>query len=88
MQGRKTPQSTDSPPNKTWQICLSFGLTVGIAVYLLGFLFGAWLDDTWGTKPLFTIIGALIAIASSFYRLIHDFMVLDKWQKEHKGKKQ
>ena len=59
---------------------------IGISVYILGFLLGAWLDDKLGTGPLFTIIGALIAIASSFYRLIHDFMILDRWEKEHKGK--
>ena len=86
MTKKDNHQQIDSPPNKVWQICLSFGLTIGISVYILGFLLGAWLDDKLGTGPLFTIIGALIAIASSFYRLIHDFMILDRWGKEHKGK--
>jgi len=79
-------QQIESPPNKVWQICLSFGLTIGISVYILGFLLGAWLDDKLATSPLFTIIGSLLAIVSSFYRLIHDFMALDKWEKAHKGK--
>ena len=86
MTKKDNHQQIDSPPKKVWQICLSFGLTIGISVYILVFLLGAWLDDKLGTGPLFTIIGALIAIASSFYRLIHDFMILDRWEKEHKGK--
>ena len=86
MTKKDNHQQIDSPPNKVWQICLSFGLTIGISVYILGFLLGAWLDDKLGTGPLFTIIGALIAIASSFYRLIHDFMILDRWEIEQKGK--
>ena len=84
MTKKDNHQQIDSPPNKVWQICLSFGLTIGISVYILGFLLGAWLDDKLGTGSLFTIIGA--PIASSFYRLIHDFMILDRWEKEHKGK--
>ncbi len=86
MPKKDNNQQIESPPNKVWQICLSFGLTIGISVYILGFLLGAWLDDKLATSPLFTIIGSLLAIVSSFYRLIHDFMALDKWEKAHKGK--
>ena len=74
------------PTNKLWQIGLSFGLTVGISVYILGFLLGSWLDDKFATGQLFTIIGVLLAIFSSFARLIHDFMVLDKQSKQNKEK--
>ncbi len=86
MPKKDNNQQIESPPNKVWQICLSFGLTIDISVYILGFLLGAWLDDKLATSPLFTIIGSLLAIVSSFYRLIHDFMALDKWEKAHKGK--
>ena len=68
-----------SAENKqVWQICITFGLTIGISIYILGFLIGAYLDKKFATAPLFTIIGALLAIASSFARLIKGFSTLDK----------
>ena len=72
--------------NKLWQIGISFGLTVGISVYILGFLLGAWLDEKFATGQVFTIIGVLLAIFSSFARLIHDFILLDKQSKQNKEK--
>ena len=76
MTKKDNHQQIDSPPNKVWQICLSFGLTIGISVYILGFLLGAWLDDKLGTGPLFTIIGALIAKMCIRDRVIGAFIGL------------
>jgi len=62
----------DTSAKKFWQICVGFGLTLGISIYILGFLVGAYFDERFNSQPVFLIIGTLLAIASSFYRLIRD----------------
>lgn len=55
---------------------ISFGLTMGITVYLL-YLGGKWLDSRLGTTPLFIMLGILLAIATVFRQLIGDIETLN-----------
>lgn len=75
-------QNTGKENKKLWQACLSFGLTVGISIYILAFLLGAWLDEKLGIAPVCTIIGALLAIASSFARLLKNISNSTRRDKE------
>ena len=79
---KKNPNDTFT--KKYWQIGITFGLTIGLAIYILGVLLGGFLDEKFVTQPLFTIIGTLLAIFASFYRLIHDFSALEKNKKVNK----
>lgn len=54
---------------------VSFGLAMGIAIYLL-YLGGSWLDARLGTTPLFMVLGILLAIVTVFKRLISDIKKL------------
>lgn len=53
--------------------CSAFGLSLGLQLYIIGVLFGGWLDKRLGTAPLFQLLGILAAIFLSFFRLISDF---------------
>jgi F0F1-type ATP synthase assembly protein I len=79
---KNTPNDTFT--KKYWQIGITFGLTIGLSIYILGVLFGGFLDEKFSTQPLFTIIGTLLAIAASFYRLIRDFSAIERSKKKNK----
>jgi len=68
-----------------WHICVSFGLTIGISIYILGFLIGAHIDEKTGMTPLFTMIGTLLAIGASFARLIKGFHDIGKKKQGDEG---
>lgn len=55
---------------------VSFGLTMGITVYLL-YLGGSWLDGRLGTTPLFMVLGILLAIVTVFKQLLSDIKKLN-----------
>lgn len=61
-----------------WAICISFGLTLGVSIYIIGFLLGSHLDEKFNTYPTFVIIGTLFAIIGSFYRLFLDLKVFPR----------
>ena len=52
------------------QIALSFGLGLGVRIFVFGFIGGGFLDDYFGTYPYITFLGILLAIFMSFYRLL------------------
>ncbi|MCL2677631.1 MAG: AtpZ/AtpI family protein [Clostridiales bacterium] len=59
--------------NKLLKTCLSFGLQLGLSIYLVGVLLGGWLDRKFSTAPWLMLAGILLAIFSSFYQLFKDF---------------
>ena len=77
-------KQNDSLTKKYWQIGITFGLSIGLSIYILGVLLGGYLDERFALEPLFTIIGTVIAILACFYRLIVDFIRLDKNKQANK----
>lgn len=61
---------------KYLNFALSFGLTMGITIYLL-YLGGKWLDNRLGTTPLFICLGVLLAIVTVLKQLITDAVKLE-----------
>ncbi|MCL2816846.1 MAG: hypothetical protein FWD39_00465 [Clostridiales bacterium] len=59
--------------NKLLKTCMSFGLLLGLRIYLIGILLGGWLDGLLGSAPWCLLAGVLSAIFFSFYQLIRDF---------------
>jgi len=76
--GPKIDPKKNTALAKGWAVCLNFGLTLGLSIYILGALIGVRLDEKLHTYPLFVILGTLIAILASFYRLILDVKALEK----------
>ena len=76
--------SNDNNSKKFWQIGITFGLTIGASIYLVGILFGDYLDEKFDAYPIYTLVGTLLAVFASFYRLVHDFALLDKSKKKDK----
>ena len=67
--------------------CMAFGITLGLQLYIIGVLFGGWLDQKLGTAPLFLMLGLLTAIFISFFRLIADFKkAVEAEEKRNAGK--
>lgn len=66
-----------SPVAKYINFGLSFGLTMAITVYLL-YQGGKWLDNRFGTDPVFMFLGIVLGIAAVFKRLIADLKEMDK----------
>lgn len=71
-------KQNDKLIKKYWQIGITFGLSIGLTIYILGILLGGYLDDRFASEPLYMIIGTVVAILASFYRLIHDLSKLDR----------
>jgi len=80
-------KNNESGNKRLWVICANFGLSVGITIYILGFLLGGWLDDKWGCAPICTLCGVLLAIACCFARLIYSISALDNSRKEQSKEK-
>ncbi len=71
-------RNNDANNRRIWQICATFGLSIGITIYILGVLIGGWLDQKFDSAPLCTIIGVLLAIFSCFARLIYSLSTIDR----------
>lgn len=56
---------------------------MAITVYLL-YHGGKWLDIRFGTAPLFSFIGILLAIAAVFKRLFTDIRMMEKDPSQNK----
>jgi len=59
-----------------------FGVSTGLRIYILGPLAGSWLDDRLATGSLFLLIGVLVAIVISFWRLLRALKRVDRYQEE------
>ena len=64
---------------KAVAVGLSFGLCLGVQIYILGVLLGGWLDQKIGSSPWCVIVGVLLAIAVGFRQL---FSAVEVWQKK------
>jgi len=56
---------------KKWQVLAlitELGFTVGFSL-LIGIGVGWWLDGKFGTRPIFTLIGLFLGLASAGYNL-------------------
>jgi F0F1-type ATP synthase assembly protein I len=67
-------------------VCMSFGLTLLIEIYVIGVLLGGWLDARFHAAPLFTIGGVLAALIGSFYQLYRMLTTGDRRHKSKRGK--
>ena len=56
---------------------LSFGIAMAVTMYVL-YLCGKWLDERFGTEPIFMLTGIILSIAVSFIRMIAEVRALDK----------
>lgn len=66
------------------RIASTFGLTLGINIYLLSVLFGGWLDRQLGTAPIFRLILLLVALATSFLFLYRQIVAAEQLEKKNK----
>ncbi len=56
---------------KRWRVLafiMELGFTVGFSI-LIGIGVGWWLDGKLGTRPIFTLIGLFLGLASAVYNL-------------------
>ena len=51
---------------------ISFGTTMAVSIYF-GFKGGAWLDNYFGTKSVFMLLGVLLGVLASFKKLTYQF---------------
>ncbi|MDO4581983.1 MAG: AtpZ/AtpI family protein [Bacillota bacterium] len=63
--------------------CISFGLTLGLSICIVGFILGGWLDQRLDSAPWCRVAGALLAIAASFYRLYRDLLAAERQDEEN-----
>ena len=68
------------------RICSTFGLTLAISIYICSILVGGWLDERFGTDPLFRIIMLFMALISAGYYLFKSVESHEKVEKELKKK--
>ena len=69
------------------KITLTFGVGLALRIYILGVWGGGFLDNYFGTKPFITLIGILLAIFLSFYKLITALPVKTKKPPGHQANK-
>lgn len=78
---------TQSPQKRNLTLMLVqeatiFGVSTGLRIYILGPFLGSWLDDRLATGSVFLLIGVLVAIVISFWRLLEALKKVDRYQKE------
>ena len=56
---------------------LSYGIAMAVTMYVL-YLCGKWVDERFGTAPLFMLTGILLSIAISFIRMLAGVRNKDK----------
>ena len=66
------------------RICSTFGLTLALSIYIFSVLLGGWLDERFGTDPLFRIILLLMSLVSAGYYLYKSVDSHEKVEKELK----
>lgn len=67
-----------------FRICSTFGLTLALSIYIFSILVGGWLDDRFGTDPLFRIILLFMSLISAGYYLYMSVVNHEKVEKELK----
>ncbi len=66
------------------RICSTFGFTLALSIYIFSVLLGGWLDERFGTDPLFRIILLLMSLVSAGYYLYKSVESHEKVEKELK----
>jgi len=66
------------------RICSTFGFTLALSIYIFSILLGGWLDDRFGTDPLFRIILLFMSLISAGYYLYMSVVNHEKVEKELK----
>ncbi|MEE0775722.1 MAG: AtpZ/AtpI family protein [Bacillota bacterium] len=75
----------DTPSMYTFiRIGSTFGLSLGINIYLLSVLLGGWLDEKLGCAPVFRIILLFVALTMSFAYLIKQVSVAKEVEEENR----
>ncbi|MDO4541666.1 MAG: AtpZ/AtpI family protein [Bacillota bacterium] len=64
------------------RIASTFGLTMGMNIYLLSVLAGGWLDEKFGTEPLIRLLLLFVAIGMSFLYLFKQIEIAGEVEKE------
>ncbi len=65
------------------RIASSFGLTLGMNIYILSVLLGGWLDNKFSTEPLFRLILLFVSLAMSFLYLFKQIQLAADVEKEN-----
>ncbi|MEG0874411.1 MAG: AtpZ/AtpI family protein [Clostridiales bacterium] len=65
------------------RIASTFGLTMGMNIYLFSVLLGGWLDERYGTDPLFRLILMFVALGMSFAYLFKQASVAQSVEEEN-----
>lgn len=76
--GKKNPSSMYT----FIRIASTFGLSVGITIYLFSMVLGGWLDEKLGCAPVFHLILLFVALGMSFGYLFHQVALVGKEEKE------
>jgi hypothetical protein len=63
------------------------GLTIALSTGLF-LLVGWWIDGKTGTRPLFTIVGALLGAAGGFYSLLSHLLFLPREREREARRRQ
>ena len=79
----------DTPSMYTFiRIGSTFGLSLGLNLYLLSVLLGGWLDDKFGIAPVFRLIVLFVALGMSFAYLIKQVSVAKDVEEENRKAKE
>lgn len=61
---------------------LGISLVVTTAVYLfLGYRAGTWLDERWGTEPIFLLVGIVLGMVMSMASFAKELMAVERARK-------
>ncbi|MBQ6810387.1 MAG: AtpZ/AtpI family protein [Firmicutes bacterium] len=66
------------------RICSTFGLTLALSIYVFSVLLGGWLDERFGTDPLFRVLLLLMSLVAAGYYLFKSVESHEKVEKELK----
>lgn len=56
---------------------MSFGVTMAMSLFL-GYYGGSWLDNKFGTSPIFLVMGILAGTGLAFYSMLKELMALER----------
>lgn len=66
------------------RIASTFGLTMGMNIYIMSVVIGGWIDNKLDTEPIFRLIFLFIAIGTSFAYLFKQIQIAKEVEDENK----
>ena len=66
------------------RIASTFGLTMGMNIYIMSVVIGGWIDNKLDTEPIFRLILLFIAIGMSFAYLFKQISIAKEVEEENK----